>query len=298
MTEKLGFENKLDKTLILSLLDDNVVGRLSALQVLESISSTNDRVLKQVGWREGGFVVCVANHQTQGKGRNGKAWQSPSDANIYMSLGGVFDVSLIKGINGLSLACGVVVARFLESMGIKSELKWPNDILIKGKKLAGILVESRVQAGQVILVVGIGLNVKMPVIGVNKIDQPWTDLNSVLTESNSNLKSKYVEASHESEVQSKKKQLDRNYLVAQLINAFTDCLMGFSESGFGSYADDWMKYELLTGCDVVIKTDKEEFNAKVTGYNKDYALKVEIENEEKIFYAADIKLKLNSYANN
>jgi len=219
------------------------------------------------------FIACVANMQTGGKGRNGKSWQSPSNANIYLSIGQCFEASFLSDISGLSLACGVEVARLLESMGLKVGIKWPNDILFDEKKLAGILVETRIQAKQVTVVVGIGLNIKMPAEDAKKIDQPWVDLSTAFA--GQNLK------------------LDRNHLTAQLMNALITCLLEYNKSGFQLYENDWKRFDLLTGRDVIIKTDKEELSAKVLGFNEDFALRAEINNEEEIFYAADIKLKFN-----
>jgi len=274
MAEKLS----LNKKLISSYLSEQALQVLAELHVLESTSSTNDQVMKCLQQEAARFIACVANMQTEGRGRNGKSWQSPSDANIYLSVGGCFGSSLIADISGLSLACGVAVAKLMESMGLKVGVKWPNDILFDKKKLAGILVETRIQAKQILVVVGIGLNIKMPVIDADKIDQPWVDLSTAFA--------------------GQALTLDRNYLTAQLMSSLIDCLLKYNKSGFKLFENDWKSFDILTGQDVLIKTDKEELKARVVGLNEDFALRVEINNQEEIFYAADIKLKLNDNARN
>jgi len=264
---------RLNKSLIETSLSHSMAQLLTELQVLEVTASTSDWVMNRL--QQGGekFIACIANRQTAGRGRNGKVWRSPSNANIYMSLGTCFDVSLVSQMGGLSLACGVIVVRLLNSMGVSAQLKWPNDILVDDKKLAGILVETRIKAKQVFVVVGLGLNVKMPAHETLEIDQAWVDLNSLLTRSDINL--------------------NRNNIVAQLLNALITGLLQYQKTGFDSFANDWKKFDMLRGRSVIIKTHEDEFDAEVLGVDAAFALRVKINNKEKTFYAADIKLKLN-----
>jgi BirA family transcriptional regulator, biotin operon repressor / biotin---[acetyl-CoA-carboxylase] ligase len=261
---------------IVSKLTKNVNDQLAKLYLLESTTSTNDQVMQSLQQGNEHLVACVANHQTAGRGRDGKTWQSPSAANIYMSVGVIYEVSLLSVLNGLSLACGVALARLLNSMGLSVGLKWPNDILIDDKKLAGILVETRVQAKQVLVVVGVGLNVKMPECSASKIEQPWTDLNTALASGG------LVEDCG----------LNRNALSAQLLNVLIECLLQYKKSGFEFFAADWEKFDVLTGRNVSVKINQQNFNAKVLGFDKDYAIRLKLEDEVKSYYAADIKLKL------
>ncbi len=288
MAEKLQLGAKLDRSLVYGYLAEPVICKLTELQVLESTSSTNDQVMKSVQQGKDGFFACIANQQTAGRGRNGKTWQSPSNANIYMSIGWCFDSSRANETGGLALACGVTVARLLNSMHLKVGLKWPNDILLNDKKLAGLLLETRIQARKMFVVVGLGLNVDMPAVEAKKIDQPWIDLSSALAEKSFML----------NQSSSGQSLIDRNFLVAQLLSGLIDCLIQYKASGFESFAEDWDKLDVLAGRNVIIKTDEEEVEAKVLGYGKDHGIRVKVNNEEKIYYAADIKLKLKTYVNN
>ncbi len=115
--------------------------------------STNSRLreLAQRGAPHG--TLITASEQTAGRGRQGRTWTAPPNRALLLSL-------LIRNPPRLlPLASGVAVAEVCETLGHPAQIKWPNDVLIKNRKVAGILVESRPQAGWAIL--GIGLNVAL-----------------------------------------------------------------------------------------------------------------------------------------
>jgi len=277
MSDREQAENRLNRQFIYEKLPEPMQNKLSSLCVFESVTSTNGYVLKKGQWADNKFIACIANQQTEGRGRNGKEWVSPPDANIYLSLGKVFDATSMDKTHGLSLACGVAIARLLYSMGIIVGIKWPNDIWFKGKKLAGILVETRAKEDQLMVVVGVGLNINMPSQHDEKIDQPWVDLKYAL---------EATEMSNTALI------LDRNLWAAELLNELMACLLQYDLTGFKSFESDWTRYDILTNRNVTINTGAEELNAKVLGINKDCSLKVEINHHEKSFYAADITLKI------
>jgi len=263
---------QLNKRIIIQNLPASVAKKLESLQVFDVTTSTNDRLMNHTPDKLGRFIACIANQQTAGRGRNGHDWHSPADANIYMSIAVKLDGQQMGALNGLSLASGVSLARVFEAMGLNVGIKWPNDILSDDKKLAGILVETRVKARQVLVVVGVGVNVAMPEQADEIIDQPWTDLTSLM---------------------GRDSVPDRNQLAAQLLAGLIQCLIQYIKGGFDSFAQDWKKYDLLRGRDVIIKSGEAEFSAKVLGVNNDLGLKVQVNEEEKVLYAADIKLKLS-----
>jgi BirA family biotin operon repressor/biotin-[acetyl-CoA-carboxylase] ligase len=107
--------------------------------------------------------VLVADHQSAGKGRLGRTWDAPPGASLLVS------ILLAPGLGGgvlhrLTQATGVAAVDACEATaGVRPELKWPNDLLVGGRKLAGILAETVIQRGQVVgVVVGIGVNVNWP----------------------------------------------------------------------------------------------------------------------------------------
>jgi BirA family biotin operon repressor/biotin-[acetyl-CoA-carboxylase] ligase len=120
----------------------------------ETVSSTNDelRALAEKGSSEG--LILIADEQTAGRGRRGAVWLSPKGENLAFSV-------LLRPIaskalwHRLSLAAGLAVAEALEAFVPVAEIKWPNDVRISGKKIAGILIE----AGVDFVIIGIGINV-------------------------------------------------------------------------------------------------------------------------------------------
>jgi len=156
-------------------------GLLHDFYLLQSIESTNTYLMSDdSNINPSQYIVCMAERQTAGRGRRGRVWHSPYAKNIYLSLS--FNLQGgSESLDGLSLALGVAVARCLSEQGVAGiGLKWPNDILVNGEKLAGILVELKGEAEQGWkVVVGLGLNVLMTGLEGSKIDQPWVSLVSL-----------------------------------------------------------------------------------------------------------------------
>lgn len=148
------------------------VGKLT---VLPEVDSTNRWLLDAGKCGD----VCLAERQLAGRGRRGRTWQSPDAGNIYLSVRWCFD-ALPQQIGWLSLMVGVAVAEALSEYGLQGhQLKWPNDVLVDGRKLGGILLQSVGKPEQV--VVGIGLNVMpLPSVIQKAVEQPWCCLNDVL----------------------------------------------------------------------------------------------------------------------
>ncbi len=124
------------------------------VRVVDSCASTNADLLAG----DATPALLVADHQTGGRGTRGRRWHAAPGAGLLMSLRHPLDRPL-RELSGLSLAAGVAVLRALRTLGVPAvELKWPNDILTGGAKLGGILVETRMQGGRVLAVIGCGLN--------------------------------------------------------------------------------------------------------------------------------------------
>lgn len=124
--------------------------------------------------------VCLAAQQTAGRGRRGRVWDSPPEAGLYLSV--AWRIARLDDWQGLSLAVGVVVVQALESaFGVPGlTLKWPNDILLGGAKLGGVLIEvGRDAAGETVLVTGVGLN-RQPPAGAGEPANPRAWLTDVL----------------------------------------------------------------------------------------------------------------------
>lgn len=154
---------------------------MAALEVAWSIDSTNSALLAREA-PAGGAAVLLAERQTGGRGRRGRAWASPLAANVYLSLARRFGGGLAR-LAGLSLVAGVAAAEALHDLGFAGvRVKWPNDLVVVDAsgtlhKLGGLLVEGGGEGGgPARAVVGLGLNVAMPPAQAAGIEQAWADL--------------------------------------------------------------------------------------------------------------------------
>ncbi len=142
----------------------------------DCVDSTNTWALQQLKSGRQKPFACFAEQQTAGRGRRGKSWVSPPYSSIYMSLAWSFKLPLNK-LAALSLVMGLAVARALEKTGIEPVfLKWPNDVLVQDKKIAGILVETRSSNDGIDVVIGVGLNYQMPAELMRGVEVAWTDV--------------------------------------------------------------------------------------------------------------------------
>jgi BirA family biotin operon repressor/biotin-[acetyl-CoA-carboxylase] ligase len=215
---------------------------LGELHLFNSISSTNTYLLHcaKSGMPTGS--VCFAEEQTEGRGRQGRVWFSPRGANIYCSLLWYFPES---NFSALSLAIGIAVISAIKKLGMdaKLQLKWPNDVLCEGRKLAGILLESLPpKKGKVAVVIGVGLNVCLPVDGEQKPE--WIDLQEVT-----------------------QKPIERNKLAGFLVDEILSVLKIFTECGFSAFVKEWREVDALLGREVQINTGKEIILGAIEGVN-------------------------------
>jgi len=193
------------------------------LQILEEVDSTSQYLLRQLaaGTRTEG-QTCVAEVQNGGRGRRGRGWVASPYRNILLSLAWGFDAGPPFAA-GLSLAAGVAVVRALRDIGVtEAALKWPNDILVRERKLAGLLADVRGEAGgPVQVVLGIGLNVQIEPPEAQAIDQPWIDLRAILGTA-----------------------VDRNRLVALILRHVRSVLDEFGRRGLPAFRDEWLRYHV------------------------------------------------------
>ncbi len=213
----------LDAHAIRAKLDPALRRRLRNIDVNWRIDSTNAQLLRDAAAGAPALSVCLAEMQSAGRGRRGRSWASPLGANVYFSL-----LQRCAGamgtLSGLSLVAGVALAQALEDSGAAGiGLKWPNDVVVDGRKLAGILVEAGGEfLGPCFAVVGIGINLRLP-DGVDT-GQPATDLAHICTEMPS-----------------------RNFVVARVAARLVDALDRFETGGFGAFAQAYAARDALAG---------------------------------------------------
>lgn len=147
----------------------------------DEIPSTNGFMLSHINELKSGDV-CVAEYQSAGRGRRGRTWVSPYGHHLYFSLFWSFPQGMAQAM-GLSLVVACTLVEVLKSYGVENiGVKWPNDIYLDHKKLAGILIEMAGQAdSECQLIIGIGVNMAMSEDHGKGIDQPWSDLSTLAT---------------------------------------------------------------------------------------------------------------------
>jgi BirA family biotin operon repressor/biotin-[acetyl-CoA-carboxylase] ligase len=243
--------------------------RIGAIDVHWQIDSTSSelarRALESTSPR-----ACLAEIQTQGRGRRGRAWQLPLTGGIALSFLRGFDRGMAE-LAGLSLVAGIAVVRAIEECGIEGAmLKWPNDIVARGQKLGGILVELGGDAlGPCHAIVGIGINVRMPRAHGAKIDQPWSDL-AALT---------------------KNAVPSRNVIAARILAQLARALDEFAESGFAAFERDYARYDALQGREITVTNGSETFVAKAIGVTSGGALKVQRDSAETRIDSGEVSVR-------
>ena len=203
----------------LSLLDQQqIADALSERRtvVLPMVDSTNQYLLERISELNSGDI-CVAEYQSAGRGRRGRQWLSPFGSNLYFSLYWHFPLG-VADLSGLSLVIGIVLAESLQQSGVHAiKVKWPNDLYLSGKKIAGILVELVGKMNDSLhMIIGCGLNIGMQKDNYSeRIEQLWTSL------------------------QQERYQVDRNQLVIALAQNLSVALQQFAQQGLAAFLHKW-----------------------------------------------------------
>lgn len=231
----------LDEDEILS----SVEQRLDRLELLLDIGSTNSWLLERASDHMGKRYAVLAEKQTSGRGRRGRQWVSPFGKNIYLSL----LVTLQGAVGqqfGLSLMTAIAVERALVKLGIQGiSLKWPNDIYLDGKKLAGILLEAhQSQPNFCQVVIGVGLNMSLDDEDARSIEQPWSALNQY------------------------QPGLSRNRVVASVLNELLLLIDDFQRDGFGDWLTYWSERDIFQDQQVRVSSPAGDKEGVVKGVNR------------------------------
>ena len=232
---------------------DDAAPRL-AIEVVDQVDSTSTELLRRVQRRDIHGVVLAAEWQTAGRGRRGRSWTAVAGGSLTFSLGWQFEQGA-GFLAGLSLAVGVAVARALEADGFSGiALKWPNDLVHRHLKVGGILIEMNGDAlGPSTAVIGVGLNVRLPVEVRKNIEAPVTDLATVAGK--------------------KAPPIDRNRLLARLLAELSAVLDQYAREGFAPFAAEWQHRHAYQGKLVrLLLPDGAVVTGKVAGVDASGAL--------------------------
>ncbi|MDD2092802.1 bifunctional biotin--[acetyl-CoA-carboxylase] ligase/biotin operon repressor BirA [Pseudomonas guariconensis] len=257
----------------LTLLESEVIhkhgrGDHWPLWIHETIDSTNAEALRLIARGESAPFLVLAEQQTAGRGRRGRQWVSPFAENLYYSL-----VLRVEGgmrqLEGLSLVVGLAVMRTLQVFGLDAAgLKWPNDVLVGERKIAGILLELVGDPADVChVVLGIGINVNMQ--SNDRVDQQWTSMKREVGGS-----------------------IDRNRLVAQLNQQLQHELARHRRYGFAAFQEEWEQANLWQGRTVSLIAGSNRIDGVMLGVDGLGALRLEVEGVEKSFSAGELSLRL------
>ncbi|GIZ50746.1 biotin--[acetyl-CoA-carboxylase] ligase [Noviherbaspirillum aridicola] len=195
------------------------------VRVVEETGSTNADLMAALPGLTGPRLL-IARHQRAGRGRAGRPWQSRPGQSLTFSLAWKFERGL-QALVGLPLAVGVTLAETLALFGAEVRLKWPNDLLLEGRKAAGILIESAAAGPGSWAVIGIGINLALDEETVAGLDRPVASLAPLAA-------------------------IDQNLLMAALLSALAEMLEEFAQQGLAPFAARWNRLHAYAGQPVAI----------------------------------------------
>lgn len=259
----------LDGAVIQAFLTALGQNKIDSIEVLQSVGSTNSHLLEQQT-EVGRARLCVTEMQNAGRGRRGNEWRSAPYKNVMLSVSWGFS-HWPKSITGLGLAVALVITeRLNKDYDLNVKIKWPNDLMIDDRKLAGILIDVAGEAGGVCnVIVGLGLNVHQPDWSGSDTSYAWQDLHSLGI------------------------QIDRNEFIAKLVNDWIGMLSGFELNGFAPLAPVWNQHSSYTGKTISVGNGGHQVVGEMQGVDVNGALIVEdSEGETHIFSESNVSVRL------
>ena len=238
--------------------------------ILESTDSTNAEAVRLIGHGTPAPMLIMAERQTAGRGRRGRTWVSPYAENLYYSLVLRIDGGM-RQLEGLSLVVGLAVMNTLHEMGVKNAgLKWPNDVLVGDRKVAGILLELIGDPADVChVVIGVGVNVNMQ--ASVDVDQSWTSMRL-----------------------ERGMSADRNEVAGRLSDKIAEMLTVHREKGFAAFRGAWESAHLWQGRPVTLLSGLSAVHGKVVGVDEQGALRLDIDGVEQSFSGGELSLRLRN----
>ncbi|MEA1062603.1 bifunctional biotin--[acetyl-CoA-carboxylase] ligase/biotin operon repressor BirA [Apirhabdus apintestini] len=238
-----------------------------SVAVIPVIDSTNQYLLDRLDALNSGDV-CIAEYQQAGRGRRGRHWFSPFGANLYLSMYWRLEQGPAAAI-GLSLVIGIVMAEVLHELGATDvRVKWPNDLYLRDRKLAGILVELTGKTGDAAqIVIGAGINLAMRSVADEVVKQGWINLQEAGV------------------------NIDRNRLAVLLIQRLRESLGIFEREGLMSFLPRWAELDNFIHRQVKLIIGNREVIGISRGINEQGALLLEQNGEVTPWVGGEISLR-------
>lgn len=254
----------------IQLLDEEAILRYlpsGQVTVLPVVDSTNQYLLERIAELKSGDA-CVAEYQQAGRGRRGRQWVSPFGANLYLSMFWRLEQGPAAAM-GLSLVVGIVMAEVLHKLGAEQvRVKWPNDLYLNDKKLAGILVELTGKTGDAAqLVIGAGINLTMRASTTNVINQDWINLQEAGV------------------------IIDRNKLTAELLSELMLAVVKFENEGLSAFISRWREMDNYLDRPVKLIIGNQEIFGIARGIDQQGALLLEQDGNVKPYIGGEISLR-------
>ena len=259
----------LNRDVILSNLTAESRALLSGMELHSQLDSTNSHLSRKTADLASGYA-CLAEFQSSGRGRRGRAWVSPYAASVYLSLLWRFTMSP-TALSGLGLVSGVAVTRALRQLGLREiGLKWPNDVIWQGRKLAGTLLEMNGESyGPINVIIGIGLNVRMPASAGQQIDQAWADVETALG-----------------------KPTSRNTIAGLLLHHLLLSLREFQVKGLAPFLREWQQWDIVTGKTIHLHLPNETLTGIAKGIDQNGALLLQSQGTVSTHMAGEVSVRL------
>jgi BirA family biotin operon repressor/biotin-[acetyl-CoA-carboxylase] ligase len=270
----------LDTGMIRAELSGPAEPTLRRLEVLFEVDSTNTRLVQAAPPPFGEADVCLSELQHAGRGRRGKRWVAPFGAGLALSVAWSFR-DAARDLPCLSLVVGVAVARALARLGARDiRLKWPNDLWWADRKIGGVLIELRAEAGgPAHVVIGIGLNVSLGSEALAAIEAGDTRGVSV---------GSIADACESAP--------SRNRIAGATLDELLRMLPEFEQAGFAPFRDAWCALDALRGRAVRVLLGERTLTGQARGIDVDGALCVEIDGGLQRFVSGEVSLRLEERA--
>ena len=264
----------LDSQAITAAMTKREGAAISRFDILDTIDSTNSHAMRllqdgALTLDSGEYAVFLAEQQTQGKGRRGRLWVSPYGRNIYLTMVRLVDTGAV-GTDGISLVVGLAIIRALKSLGVTGPgVKWPNDVVAGGRKLAGILLEITGDiTGVCQLLIGVGINIRASHKTMQAVDQPWTDVYTLCN-----------------------REIDRNILAGTVISHVMAALSEFEDSSLAAFQEEWRRHDVMHGREVVLSTASGSRLGRAMGISGTGALILETAEGRHLVSGGEISLR-------